>query len=570
MDTEQLYQELIIEFDKKILSRKKMFDEKLKAKESKKILNSLIKSYNNKNNYPDIEENSEDAEKLKNALTSAKIQISSEEYSLLLKTFKKMNYYAAAIETTPMIKEMTDYKKTEVIISEFFKSGIPMMNRFIIKKSQITESESVDEAKYIEQMISVRTLLGTEGFTEVMDQEKLAKIFRVIDNFDIPIGIDYKLAVITKALEQDYNLQKLSVRRISKPIEEAITKTIEEEQKEEHLVVEKEEVEVFSNDDLADVLDLKLEDEDKNTFFNYFDNIFNNKSKLKEMLNFANEYWKEISIKITEIGLDVSDYQNRKTALMNYFNKDQENILGDDYLTFKNAINIKQCLDEIEKNNDIDKLSALSIFSDLYKSNLIYIENDEIAFYNDNIEELEELEEEADLNEEDLKINKKLPLLFLDPEGFIKETSPQKMGKEHRKKIYEILKSLMEGEYTGVKHLYHGYSGRSATILNKNNVNVAKKGGKTRCYYTPVKNSENEIVANILILPAVTSKESKRINEERDAANMILNNQAEYDRLRNVIQSDNGGMIIIEQEEIADKITNEMAENLRSEKELGW
>ena len=566
MDTEQLYKEFIIEFDKKIISRKEKFDKKLEIKESKRILNSLISSYNNKKNYPDIDVNSVDAEKLKKALNFAEILISSEEYLELLKAFRKMNYYANAIETTPMIKEMADYKKTEAIIENFFKSGKPIMEHFIIKKSQITEAEAVEEAKHIEQMISVRTLLGFEGFTEVMDQDKLARIFRVIDDFDIRIGIDYKLAIITKALQQDYNLQKLSVRRISKPIEVAITKTIEEEQKEERLIVEKEEVEVFSNDDLAEVIDLNLEGEDRDTFFTYFNNIFSNKSKLKGMLSFAREYWKEISIRITELGLDVSDYQNRQTALANYFNRDQENVLGDDYLIFKNAIRIKQCLDEIDVNNDIDKLSALSIFSDLYKSNLMYVENDEIVFDNDNVEELEEIE----LNEEDLKINKKLPLLFLDPKGFIKETSPQKMGKEHRKKIYEILKSLMEGEYSGVKHPYNGYSSHSSSILNKNNVNVAKKGGKTRCYYTPVKNRENETIANILILPAVTSKDSKRINEERETANMILNNQAEYDRLRNFAGTDNGGMIIIEQEEIADRIITEMAENLRSEKELGW
>lgn len=565
---EKTYSEFIVELDRQINNVRRNYRAKIEQRALVKILNTL-RDQHMQGIYPNIEPNSKEANRLKKAFAMANAVVSEEEFEHLILCFQKQNYFKEAMQELPMISELDAYKENVEEIDKFFADKYNRIYHFIVHRGHVREADIMELAKNIEQLTSIRSLLGEEGFTAPMNQEKIDRIFRIIDFIGSPASIDYKIAILHKAVEQDYNLHKVSVNRIEETIEEMNEKTIEEEQIEAEAVEEEiPEVEEFSDDDYAIMFDLDFEtDDDKEYFFNIFNTIYGSDSKTRKMVAFAERYWKEMAPEIKEFGLTINNSESCINALQNVFTDEHAEEFGENFYTYKSAILIKQNLEAILMDYECDKLSCLGIFIELFNSGKIKIDENGITFTNEVEEPVEEIEEEEELDfeEDQLNIDKKIPLFFIDPQGFVNDTQPKSMGKEYRKKVYSILKDLMEDNNLGSRHSYSESTGKDSHTLSEYGVIVAKKGGKTRCYYIPIKNSNNEIVANILVLPYVTSKDSKTFNDEkRIVANMLPNHREDIDYLKDIVAR-NDLIAISAQEEISDQIISDMASSLRQE-----
>lgn len=578
---DELYNELIEELNRKIHSAKKKYTEKLNIRLAYLKISDLynqfqiqLRNSEELSKYPEVNFDSSDFEKWKNAFDIVGINITDAEMIGLFTSFKKMNYFNSADEKMiPVIRELVDYKNSYNYIKSFFESfQIPIEN-FIVNKS-VSEASVMEEAKYLEQLTSTREMLGEHGFTETMSKEKLEKIFSTIDKMlyvteKTPnrLADQYKLLIVYKALLQDKALHKVSVKRIDKPIEEIKEKTIEEEQQEAKIVVEKDpevEEEKFTIDDYIAMLPIDFYDEEsKNNFFNAFEEILNDKGKLDEMLSFAREFCKKQEVEMKKYKLPIDNYHDRKELLTKMFNTEDLGNYDGNYDDFKTALLVMQELSELSDNSEDDTLSILSLLAILYDKDLIDL-NDGINYVNEDeekqVEVLEEVVEEA-FN----PFTK--PIFILDPDVFENSVSSTNMELRDRKKIASIMRDLIEDTNLGSRHPYSDRLATSAAVLKKYGVMVAKKGGKTRTYFAPIKNDNNEVVANIVILPCVTSKDKKyHTNEEVDTARMLENNSARFNKLKEMILHDVDSPLLDKEKEIANKLIKKLTGGISKDK----
>lgn len=571
---EDLYNDLIEELGRRIRIRKKDYLERVERREIAARIQTILDNHS-RGVYPEIGIDTDAAEAFKQILGRARVQISEEDYDTLLTAFKKMNYYNKADkEIFPIISKRADYINTLSIIDTFFSTYSNILSYYSLKIT-VPESDLLARAKDIERFVYARKLLGENGFTEVMSKEKIDKLFAAIDAIDNDRVDQYKTLILYRALIQDKALHKVSVKRADKPIEDMTAKTIEEEQVEAHVIDEVKPVESdedFTIDDLSEMLFLDFQDENtKKEFFDAFDKLINDKTKLNEMLDVAKEFCNEQMELMKKYNLAIDTYDERQKTVHEYFNSDAyKNEFGDSFIYFKNALWIMQELSELNEDINLDgedKLSILSIFASLYAVDRVELK-DGLKFVDDEDDDFVEVLEDDDLVQENRENTKKI--YFLDPDVFESAVSGANMDLRDRKKIATIMNDLIDDTNLGSRHPYGGNTTESAATLKEFGAWVAKKGGKTRAYFSPIKNSDNEIVANIVILPCVTSKDHKKLtNEEIDAARLLQNNRDRFNELKSIILQDINSPLLDGENAVTDRLLGELNNKLSKSKSEG-
>jgi hypothetical protein len=263
--------------------------------------------------------------------------------------------------------------------------------------------------------------------------------------------------------------------------------------------------------------------------------------------DFCNDQIRELEQ--MNLGYNLDNYDDRSKVLSEYFKGNESILFGDKFIYYKNALLMMQDLEDLSKGKDLttnslantidisseDKYTLLTLFGSLYTIERLERNKENEMVYED--EEIETLEDET-LEDETIDLdslnNKKL--YILDPDIFSDLVDSSSMDLKDRKKIASIINGLLEGEKTKVGHPYAGFMDNSSAVLKEYGVWVTKKGGKTRMYYAPIKNSNNEEIADIIVLPYVTSKDRKHItNEQVDSANILVKNKDRFMKLKESI-----------------------------------
>ena len=558
------YQEIIEEFRSRIRKSRKSYDEKLLMREEASFISTLLEDFNKKQ-YPDIHFDSRDYEILKRVLLNNNSNITDDYIVTVLESFRAMNYYnTAEKELLSRLMVTSYYTRTNEVINSFLEDYSNYFN-FFVQKKWVSKNELLEDASYIEKLLESLSFLGQEGFTEIMDDDKITKVFNGIDilQLDEDIANKYKTIILYKALQQDKALRndkelyKVYVKGKDNPINVLpSTIEIEEEELEDTKIINEkiilEEDETFDNDDLIDLLDLKIEDEeDKKKFFDSFDLIINDRDRMDRMFtiirDFCNDQIRELEQ--MNLGYNLDNYDDRSKVLSEYFKGNESILFGDKFIYYKNALLMMQDLEDLSKGKDLttntlantidisseDKYTLLTLFGSLYMIERLERNKENEMVYED--EEIETLEDET-LEDETVDLdslnNKKL--YILDPDIFSDLVDSSNMDLKDRKKIASIINGLLEGEKTKVGHPYAGFMDNSSAVLKEYGVWVTKKGGKTRMYYAPIKNSNNEEIADIIVLPYVTSKDRKHItNEQVDSANILVKNKDRFMKLKESI-----------------------------------
>ncbi len=560
----EVYQEIIEEFRRCIRKSRKAYDEKLSKREESSFLSTILDGHKQKN-YPEIEAYSKDYETFKRVLLKTNINVSDKYILTVIDAFKTMNYFnKAEKEILSRLMTTTHYTQTDMIINRFYDSFSNYFNSYI-QKTWVSKSEVLEEASYIEKLLESLSFLGQESFTEIMDEAKIEKVFSGIDALQLgeERASEYKAIILYKALLQDkalHNDKELykvydkgtdSVIDILPPTIEIGEEDLEDTKIiDEKITLEKEEK--FNNDDLIDLLDLKLDDEEnKKRFFDSFDLIINDKERMDRMFTIIRDFCNEQKVELEKMGLgyNLDNYDDRSKVLSDYFKGNESILFGDKFLYYKNALLMMQDLDDLSNGKDLttktlansiditgeDKYTLLTLFGSLYMIERLEREKENEMGYDD--EEIETLEDES-LEDETIDLdslnNKKI--FILDSDIFKDIVDSSNMDLKDRKKVASMINGLLEDEQSKIGHPYAGFMDNSSAVLKEYGVWVTKKGGKTRTYYAPIKNSNNEVVADIVVLPYVTSKDHKHItNEQVDAANILIKNRDRFMRLKESI-----------------------------------